>query len=101
MKLNHNLNVGLIIYTCYVKVLYSPMHIFLLDATIESIEDRSSPNVALDQFINTPQFDWDDEEGMNNFDGDKAISMLRGLASAPTPFSIKEMSKCKRLPFNV
>ena len=101
MKLNHSLNVGLIIklFTYYIKVLYSPMLIFLLDATIESIEDRSSPNVALDQFINTPQFDWDDEEGMNNFDGDKAISMLRGHASAPTLFSIKEMSKCKRLIF--
>ena len=77
------------------------MHIFLLDATIESIEDRSSPNVALDQFINTPQFIWNDEEDLNRSDDDKAISMLRGLASAPTPFSIKEMSKCKRLPFNV
>ena len=101
MKLNHNLNVGLIIYTCYVKVLYSPMHIFLLDATIESIEDRSSPNVALDQFINTPQFIWNDEEDLNRVDDDKAISMLRGLASAPTPFSIKEMSKCKRLIISI
>ena len=96
MKLNHNLNVGLII-TCYIKVLYSPMLIFLLDATIESIEGRSSPNVALDQFINTPEFNWNNEEDLNNFDDDKAISMLRGHASAPTLFSIKEMSKCKRL----
>ena len=71
-------------------MLYSPMLIFLSDATIESITDQSSPNVALDQFINTPQLNWNDEE-------DNPISVLRGHASAPTLFSIKEMSRCKRL----
>ena len=78
------------LFTCFIKVLYSPMLIFLLDAPIESIEDQSSPNVALDQFINTPQLNWNDEE-------DNPISVLRGHASAPTLFSIKEMSRCKRL----
>ena len=71
------------------------MHIFLLDATIEPIEDQGSPNVERDQFIDTPVFNLD------YFVDDKATSMLRGHASAPTRFSIKEMSKCKRLPFNV
>ena len=77
------------------------MLIFLLDAPIESIEDQSSPNVALDQFINTPQLNWNDEEDWNNFDDDNPISMLRGHASAPTLFSIKEMSKCKRLIISI
>ena len=58
------------------------MLIFLLDATIESIEDRSSPNVALDQFINTPQFIWNDEEDLNRKKLPKNTNVLQTLQNS-------------------